>query len=234
MILGQETTPKIPFHEAERPPTSAELALWAKADRTAKRVRLLAYMAKAQYKNLTLTHDFMTANSVPLDEPELPDLIERMFAALYKVDDLSHRMCDVNNHILGVRISASGKDLDIVEPQESGLGWILPAVIGAVIVVGIIARWAHLEQEITEVTAAYNGVLKRTDIALCQDPTSKLCKDWDKAKSSGGYYRRENVIDSVKNAVSAIGQGAKKGISWALPLAIPLLLWLYMPRRKER
>lgn len=231
--FGQETKTGIPFYDAERPPTSQEMALWLKAEKTAKKVNLLSYLAKQQYTNLKLTHEFATANKVELSEPELPDLIDRMYAALSEIEELKDRMCSVNQLDLGIRISSNGNDLDIVQPQQTGtLGWVIPAVIGAAVVIGIIARWAHLEVEVSEITNRYNGILKRSDMALCKDPNSDLCKNWQKAKSSGGYDRRTTIIESVKDALVSAGTAAKKGLGAGIALLIPFLAYLYLPRKK--
>lgn len=234
-MFGAETkTPKsIPYVQTERGPTAKEQTLWNRAQETAKKINLLSYIVKAQYRNIILTHQYATENKVTLDEPELPDLEERMLKALLEIEDLKNIMCDVNQLELGIRMNAAGTDLDIVEPTEKTLGWVLPAVIGAVIVVGIIARWAHLEKEVSEITARYNGILKRSDIALCENPDSEQCKKWETAKQTGGYYKRETIIESVKSAVASAGKVAKKGLGAGLALAIPLLLWMYLPRRRR-
>lgn len=237
-MLGQEkSTPinaPILYADAERAPTAQEIALWDKAQKAARRVNLLSYAVKAQYRNIVMTHEFAKAHEVALDEPELPNLEQRMMIAFAEIENLKERMCEVNQLELGVRISSNGQDLDIVQPTDvQTLGWIIPAIAGAVIVIGIIARWAYLEKEIVEVTADYNGILKRSDMALCEDPDSQTCKDWEAAKSSGGYYKRESIIDSVKNAAAAVGTVAKKGLWAGLALAIPLLIWMYMPRRRQ-
>jgi hypothetical protein len=234
-MIGAETTPTIPYAQAERPPTAKELALWAKAEKTAKRVNLRAYMMKLQYHSIRQTHKFALAHQTTLNEPSLPDLEQRMIAALSEIEKLKDAMCGVNRLELGVNLSEGGNDLDIIEPEPANLGWIIPAVLGAVVVIGIIYRWATLETEVSEVTAQYNGVLRRSDMALCADPNSQMCQDWQSDKSAGGYFKRETLIDSVKNAISSVGSGAKTGLGWGLALAIPVLLWLYMPKsRSER
>lgn len=234
-MIGQETKPKIPYVEGERPPTTKELSLWSKAEQAGKRVNLRSYMMKAQYQSILQTHKFAFAHGTTIDEPGLPDLEVRMLSALSQIETFKNAMCGVNRLELGVRLSSDGSDLDIIEPEPATLGWILPAAIGVVIVIGIIARWAHLEKEVSEVTAEYNGILKRSDMALCADPASQMCADWKTDKQTGGYFKRETLIDSVKNAISSVGSGAKTGLGWGLALAIPVLLWLYMPKsRSER
>jgi hypothetical protein len=234
-MIGQETPVSTPikYIDAERPPTPKELELWKKAQAVAKRVNLLSYMMKAQFKNILQIHNFAKNNKITLNEPGLPDLEKRMLTALAEIEFLKDKMCEVNQLELGVRVSSSGNDLDIVEPKETGqMGWILPAIIGAVIVIGIIARWIQLETEVSAVTRDYNGIMQRADMALCSDPKSSICQSWETDKQTGGYYKRESIIDSVKNAVSAVGGVAKKGIGAGIAIAIPLLIWLWAPRRK--
>lgn len=235
-MIGQEkipVSPPIKYVDAERPPTARELELWAKAQTIAKRVNLLSYMMKAQFRNIIQIHNFAKNNKIKLDEPGLPDLEKRMLSALAEIEFLKDKMCEVNQLDLGVRISSSGNDLDIVEPKETGtMGWIIPAILGAIVVIGIIARWAYLEKEVVEVTRDYNGIMKRADMALCSDKNSETCKSWEKDKQTGGYYKRESIIDSIKNAASSVGETAKKGLGAGIALAIPLLAWLWAPRRK--
>lgn len=234
--FGQETPPKtgVPYVEGERAPTAKELELWNRASLISKRVNLLSYAMKMQFKNILMVHKFAIEKKIKLNEPELPDLEMRMNKALTEIERLKDDMCGVNQLELGIQLSSGGDDLDIIQPQSQtmNLGWILPAVIGTAIVIGIIARWAFLEQEVTEISAQYNGVLKRSDMALCQNPDSEQCKQWETAKKTGGYYKRESLIDSVKSAVTTVGTVAKKGLGAGLALAIPLLLWMYLPHRK--
>jgi hypothetical protein len=232
--FGQEEYPKkgIAYVEGERAPTSKELELWQRAKKAARRVNLLSYAMKMRFKNVLLVHAFAQERKITLNEPTLPDLEMRMNKALSEIERLKDDMCGVSQLELGVQLSSGGNDLDIVQPESStmSLGWILPAIVGGVIVIGIIARWAYLESEVSEISAQYNGVLKRSDMALCENPDSEQCKAWEHAKQTGGYYKRESLIESVKSAVSTAGVAAKKGLSAGLALAIPLLLYMYMPR----
>jgi len=236
-MIGQETQSAIPYFPAERMANASERRLWNKAEKLAKKVTLKAYLMQVQWAQIKFTHAFAVKNEVNLGEPDLPDFADRMFAALKEIEDLKKATSGVNNLSLGIRLSENGKDLDIVKPKQEtmSLGWILPAVIAGVVVIGIIARWAYLESEVSEITAKYNGVIKRADIALCEhDPNSPICKDWKKAKAVGDYYKRESIIDSVKNAVKTVGGVAKKGVGYGIALAIPLLIFMYAPRRKEK
>jgi len=234
-MLGQETKIWGYYPTPERPPTQHELDLWERAQKIARRVNLKALVMRLQYASLRQTHDFAVEHAITFPSYNLPGLENRMLTVLAEIKILNPYMAEVCQLSLGVRLSSSGNDIDIVRPTtEENIGWVIPLILAVIVVGGIIARWITLEQEVDDITTAYNGVLKRSDIALCADPTSKICTEWQHDKKTGGYTKRETIIDSVKGAISSIGSGAKSGLSWGLALAFPLLLWLYLPRKKER
>lgn len=229
-MFGQEIKKSIPYAEPERAPNARELALWDRAEQLGKKVALLSYVVKLQYKNMLLVAQFCKANGIQFQEPTAVTAEQRMITALKGVEDLRPLMDAVRNMEYGVRINAAGDDLDIVQPSNAGsFGWIIPAIIGAVALVGLIARWVYLEKEITYVHEQYNDILTRSDKALCKDPTSKVCTDWRAVKQTQGYEKREGIIDS---ALSTLKGWAQTGISWGLAIAIPLLVFMYWPKRK--
>jgi len=234
-MMGKETIPTAGVIQGERSPTSQEIALWNKAETMKRRAVLYGYMVRLQYSNLIRIAKFAKSNDISINEPDLPALEVRMLSALKAIEALRLDHCDVNGLKLGVSPSANGNDLDIVKPPTLSFGAIwIPIAIGVVIVGGIIARWAHLETEVGKISEKYNGVLRRADANLCSDPNSALCKDWEETKLSGGYAKNETLIDSVKNAVTKVGSFAAKGLGAGLLIAIPVLLMMYLPRRKEK
>lgn len=229
-MLGQETKKTIPYAEPERAPNARELALWERADQLSQKVVLLSYVIKLQYKNMLLVAQFCKANGIQFQEPTAVIAEQKMIIALKGVEELKPLMEAVRNLQYGIRVSAAGDDLDIVQPVNAGsFGWIIPAVVGAVALVGLIARWIYLEKEVTYVHQQYNDILKRSDAALCKDPASKLCADWKAAKQTQGYEKRTGIIES---ALSTVKGWAQTGISWGLAIAIPLLVLIYWPKRK--
>lgn len=232
-MIGQETTPKVSYVEADRPPTSSELALWNQTMQIAKRVGLKAYIAKLRWANILTIHEFAKTNSVELGEPDLPDVADRMFAALKSIETLKSSMCRVENLELGIRVSGNGADIDIVQPKVQSFGWVIPAIGVALIIAGVIGRWMELEKEIDDVSKRYNEVIDKADKALCTNPDSDLCKKWKSTKVEKNYNKRESLIDSVKNALVSAGSTMKKGMGWGIALLVPLLALMYLPRRRN-
>jgi hypothetical protein len=222
---------KISYVEAERPPTSEELDLWYRAQSIANRVNLKSYIAKSQWKNILTIHEFAKENQINLGEPDLPNIADRMFSALKSIESIQKSMCKVEQLELGIRISSNGHDLDIVQPKEQNFGWVIPVIGVALVVAGIIGRWIELEKEIDDVTEKYNDIIDKADEKLCTNPNSKICDNWEKTKKEKNYYKRESIIDNVKNALVSAGKTAKKGLGWGLALLIPALALLYLPRR---
>ena len=235
-MLGTELepTPSASIVEAERPPTDQELALWDRAEQLMRRCVLKGYAARLKHAQIIAAAKHGAKYGTTINIPEMADLETRMNAALTEIEDLRRYHCDVNGLHLGVRLSADGKDLDILSPAPMSMGaiWIPMIAIGAVILVGIIARWVYLESEVQEVNNKYNGVISKANMALCENPDSDMCKDWNKSKQTGDYYKRQTLLDKVESAVTTVGKAAKSGLSWGVMLAIPMLLYLYAPRRK--
>jgi len=231
-MFSQETTPpKIDYIEPERPPTDREIRLWNRAQEAARRTNLKAFAVRLQYSNILLTYSFAQSRKIYLSSENMPEMENRMYGVLSDIERIKDDMCDVNQLSLGIRISSGGNDLDIISPESQTMGWVIPAIVGAVIVAGIIARWAYLESEVDEISAHYNGILRRTDLALCSDPKSQQCQDWKKVKREGGYIKRVGIIDSVKSAVKRVGTIAGKGLGTGIALAVPLAIMFLLPKK---
>lgn len=229
--FGQEITTPLRYGTAERPPTDHENSLWDRAEALKKKVILLATIMRLRHKQLMRAAQFAAAHGVPFDAGELPGLESRMLAVLSQIEQYRRLHCDVNGQQLGVKPSATGDDLDIVQPQESDSfgGWPL-IVAGVIILIGIIARWIYVENEVTTISEKYNHVLTKTDNEFCKDPSSKLCQDWQAEKKTGDLAKNETLVDSVKRAMGTVGSGIGTG----LMLIIPLLALMYLPRKRGK
>ena len=195
--------------EVERKPTASELALWDKARIKARRVSLLLYACQLQLQNLYQASLFAKENGVSI--PEFPTELETHFLNLKKeAASILTAQRDVENNVLAVQFNNG--DIDIVDPsQQFGAVWI-PIAIGAVVVAGIIARWAYLEKETDKLEKQYNGLLRHTDNELCADPTSATCEKWKEKKKSGGYYKRTTIVEDIKDSIGSAVTTAKTGL----------------------
>lgn len=231
--FGDEEPDTSQIIDVERSPTASEQQLWASAEQSKERVVLSGYRARLLMKQILVAAKIAEKHNFDLGESELPDLEQRMITALNTIEQLRRYHCDVNGMQAGVSPHQNGKDLDIVLPNTSiGAIWV-PIAIGAVLVAGIIARWAYLEREVSEITNKFNGIVSRADISLCSDPNSEMCADWKKTKATGDYYKRQTVIDKIGDTLKSVGRTAQTGFGWGIALAIPILIFMYMPRRKE-
>lgn len=237
-VLG---APELPSSQtivtAERGANARELELWERAERAKQRAILWAYIARLKYQQIVFTAQFANSKGIDIGGEKMPELESRMSSALSAIESLRRDHCEVTALTFGVRLSSGGGDLDIVNPHSltstMGAIWI-PIVIGAVVVAGIIARWAYLEKEVQHISDEYNGILHHANQALCSDPNSAICKSWTAKKATGAYAENETLIDSVQGAVSKVGGAVSKGIGAGIMIAIPLLMMLYLPKKGQK
>lgn len=210
------------------------MALWSASQQAMQRITAMAYAVRLQYENVKTIASFYRDRGINFPEPEIANTEQRMATAIKAIDELRRMHCDVTGQRIGVALSPSGNDLDLVEPGSTiGAIWI-PIAIGVVVVAGIIARWAYLEKEINTISDHYNGILIRADQSLCADPNSQMCKDWKSTKAKGGYTKRETIVDSVKSAVGKVGGYASTGLGVGLAIAIPAALLLLASRTSRK
>lgn len=228
------SSPPVSPIKGERGPNDHELALWNKAEKIKQRVVLIGYLAMLQQSQLNITVKYAASKGLDLADNEIPELESKLFQTVKTIEVLRKDHDLVNGMQLGVQVSQGGGDLDIVQPPETELGAIwIPIAIGAVVIAGIIARWAFLEKEVQTISDRYNGILHHANQALCSNPDSQMCKDWTKRKQSGDYVQNETLIDSVKNAVSKVGGYAAGGLGAGIMVAIPLLMLMYLPKKRK-
>lgn len=226
--FGAAPSPATPstIVEAERAPTSDELALWDLAENGRRRAVLYAYIVRMKHAQIVSAAKHAKKFGTTINLTGMAELEERMNSAILEIDNLRKKQCAVSGLQLGVKVSDSGGDLDIVSPTAMTFGavWI-PIAIGAVVVAGIIARWAYLEKEVVEITNSYNGVISKADMALCADPDSSMCKSWKKKKQVGDYHKKQTLIDQVGTAVKKIGGAVATGTQWGILIALPVLAY---------
>jgi hypothetical protein len=227
--FGQEVSLVPTYAKIERAPTTHEQELWERAETLKKRCIMAATIMRLQHTNLTIAAQFAASRGIPFPSEGLADLEVKMLNALTTVDTLRRYHCDVNALKLGVRPSVNGDDLDIISPEQTGLGlpWV-PIIYGIILVTGIVGTWIYKDKEIAEIIAKYGGVEDKADKAFCADPNSANCKDWTKIKNSGDFRKNTTLMESIKGAIGKIGGGIGSGIALLIPLVVA---FLYLRRK---
>jgi len=236
-MLGQEKImPDIatwPVNDIERSPSSSEISAWNRVLENSHRVALIVRVCELQAMQLGLAGWFIkdrgiVINDIPLSD-ETKAAIEQLVVIRKEAQELRAAMRAVEDNILAVRFESG--DIDIVKPPDLTFGavWI-PIAIGVVVIGGIIARWVQLEQESNDLSDHFNGLIRRVDDHLCNDPTSPQCLDWKQTQEKGGYYKRETVIGNIKDAIKGAGSVVKKGLGIGALIALPLLAMFLLPK----
>lgn len=222
-MIGAEYIPldtvKGDIYEIERNPLESEIAAWNAVKKTAHVVTLRERIIVLTLANISLAQRFCSDNGIVFEW----DINTNDFVAVQnEIRKLKSAMRGVDDNVFALQFV--GNDIDVVRPPKADLGAIwIPIAIGALIIGGIIMRWAQLEKETTQLSDHYNGILRQANKKLCKDPSSKMCADWQATKASGGYNKRETVIGNIKDAIAGTGTAVKKGLGLGALIALPIL-----------
>lgn len=232
-MLGQEQIPGMPFELVpEREATQAEWNKFEKLVSDIDRLDNAVYASRLRFLNWSIIKDFGSEEAIyyPLS------FTESDFARLQKVSvetqKLKSALRAVQDRQLGVRFSNG--DIDFVRPgigpEQDGI--FIAIAVGVVVVAGAIALSAYLWGENKEVNEKLKVVTKAAEKGLCQDPNSPKCKKWKIAKRVNGFDRNKSAAEQVDSWLSKAGKAVTGGLHWGILLAIPLAIFMLMPRRK--
>ena len=106
--------------------------------------------------------------------------------------------------------------LDILEPQQSLSGLIIPVIAGIVILAAAIGAAIYQSSVATKLGNEYRKILFDTNRIFCQNPNSELCKKWTAYKGQRKYDQNLKVADSLgetlKKGVKAVAGGLATGL----------------------
>ena len=201
---------------SERAPTAEERKKWEQSKERLRIINRNLYASYLYLKNASLAQKSasQTGNLLSFSPDEETD----RFLNLYRqYDDIKNAMRLVEDYQAGIK--PSGNDWDIiVPPTQMGFPVIAAAVIGTVLVAGLIARLIYLETETQDLSDHLNGVMEAADKALCTDPNSENCLFWEQQKKQEGWHKNVTLADEAKSAVKTIGKGLSVGLLIAVPL----------------
>lgn len=144
----------------------------------------------------------------------------------------------VETNKLGLRFRE--EDFDILAPntwnedqvaEYSQLGWILIAT-GIVIVTAVIGHSLWLYKREQEIRQKYNELLATADSKFCKDPNSPLCGTWLEKKKTENFEPKKSTIEILEAGIKTITSSTGSALKWGLAIAIPLLAWSYLGKKR--
>jgi len=210
-----------------------ELAKWREFEKRFKTFSIIYYRTVARASNAIAAYDVAGRNqiAIPWEKTAEQKLIDCKVFYL-KTKDL---MRQVEDRSLGIRLTPS-KDIDIVQPQESGElhGWFIPVliVVGIVALAGAIAATIKKTKDLEDCERAFKAVTDFSDKRFCTDPASALCLDWKTTKAREQYRSNETIIDRLSREITQTGSKISSGLAIGLAIAIPLILYSWLGRRR--
>jgi hypothetical protein len=198
----------------QRNTTSNEIARWNRLLLEYDRATSAVDRAGLLLHNIYITWTF--AKDFGVSMPEFnPDLEAQYFDTKNAIHDITKAIRLVQDKQAGIR-PAGSSDLDIVEPQQSLSGLIIPVIVGIVILAGAIGTAIYQSSVATKLGNEYRKILFDTNKIFCQNPSSDLCKKWTAYKEQRKYDQTLRTADSlgetIKKGVKAVAGGLATGL----------------------
>jgi hypothetical protein len=203
-----------PVEVIQRQTTSSEVARWKRLLLEHDRATSAVDRAGLLLHNIYTTWTFARDTGVSLPDFN-PDLEAKYFDARAAIHDITKAIRLVQDKQAGIR-PAGSSDLDIVEPQQSLSGLIIPVIVGIVILAGAIGTAIYQSSVATKLGNEYRRILFDTNKIFCSDPGSDLCKKWNAYKGQRKYDQNLKVADTLgetlKKGVKAVASGLATGL----------------------
>jgi len=223
--------PVLPLVENVKPLSRSEQCAWNRLLKNHRAASNALDAAGFLLVNLYTTYDFAQKNGIAL-KPAFNATWESDWLEVQKsFEDVKAAIRKVEDHVYGIRLTKykAGTDLDIIQPTEQSFqGFVIPILIGVVIVGAAIGASIWQYQKANALSKKYNDILKKTDDTLCSDKNSSLCKNWTQTKAKKNYVQNKTISDTLKSGISTVGKGLQIGLLVALPLAA----WLLFGKKK--
>jgi hypothetical protein len=202
----------------ERPPTAAEVRLFARFCNELERLDRVVSSAGLRMQNIYTAARFAAAAGAPVIS--VSETEEELYYALRdRVRQLRAAERGVIDWRAGIRQTFDGRDIDIVlfpGQQLGAIPLVIPALIGVVIAAAAVAAAVSAIMEAQELQRKFNAIMETADRELCKDPTSELCQNWQVEKASKNWQKNKSIAESIGSAVEKIGGGLGLGLIVAL------------------
>lgn len=203
-----------PVEVIQRAPTSNELSRWKRLLDNHDRATSAIDRAGLLLHNIYTTWSFSSDVGISLPSFD-PDLEAQYFESRNAIHDITKAIRLVQDKQAGIR-PAGASDLDILEPQQSLSGFIIPVIVGIVILAGAIGTAIYQSSVATKLGNEYRKILFDTNSIFCQNPKSELCQKWTAYKAKQKYETNLKAADSLgetlKKGVKAVAGGLATGL----------------------
>lgn len=214
--------------QVERPPTWAELRLFARFQYDLERLERLVQSAGLRLQNIYTAARFAVTEGLPVISVSAAE--EEQYFAL---SDTARRLRVAERAVIdwraGVRLTSDGRDIDIAlfpGHELGGIPLIIPALIGVVIAAAAIAACVHAIGEAQDIQRKFNLVMETADREFCKDPNSISCQKWQLEKQTKNWNQHKSIADSIGSGIEKIAG------SLGIGLLIALGIFAYMKGRR--
>jgi len=206
--------------------TGKALSLWRQAQDLRHKIDSMIFVLDRQNKMAAMAWGFAQGMTISVTSPK--SLEDELIELKNTWQPIRNAMNQVDDNVYGIQ--ESDGDIDIVQPSNE-MGAIVLAIVGIVVVAGLVATCVAMYRHSREVNKKYNRLRIATDNVFCENPDSEQCTKWIRYKKESGYDLEENLVDTaIRQVGSAVATGAKFGIGAGIAI---LAIALAMSMRKK-
>ncbi len=190
-------------------PDPYQVKKWGECLDLYQQIQDKVFALQLQHEALTAKFLYGQSNQFTLNLPGAQETSNRFMLLKENMIGVQAAFEKVRSHEYGLKWRDG--DFDILSPSPSMGALFIPLVVGGLILAGCFASLYHMGKNSDELLVDYQKLNKAADTALCNDPTSDLCKGWQVVKANQKIEEKESFADTLKGGLS-------KGITAALAL----------------
>ena len=225
-------------------PTRAQEEKWTSFKKRASRLFLSVKANEHRANALNIALDFAAERKLEPPIWQMPGPFDRLITLQKKVAVFRRLIQGVEDEKIGLQFTNG--DIDIVGAPSmtndelqywkgfsgpADMGWLLIAA-GIVIVSTVIALVDAVLEENKNLHLQNNALLDDLNSRYCQVPGSELCSAWLQRKEEKGYKKELSWAEEFQKAAAKVGSTLTTGAGWGIALAIPLLAWILIGKRR--
>lgn len=190
-------------------PTAEQVRKWQQCLELYQEISDKVFAIRLQSECLNEKALFAASYQFTLNLPDAPKTEQRWFLIEESFLNLREAVSRVQSGQYGLKWRDG--DFDILSPNPAMGALFIPILIGGLVLAGCFAAEYYLGKQSDEILSAYKVLNKAADKAICSDPTSEMCKNWQVVKAEKHIEEKESFADKISGAAS-------KGLTVALAL----------------